>query len=162
MPTIGQHWVVHIEIYWTLLKEGQCLSYRQSLLVFLSCALNKAESVTSNILIAYIWITGWKMLPLLDSHYYTLGMPYQQNILKLCHTANFWNLAYWKSDSYLLRHIFDPFNLMSTWSQFSWNKYIERFLCEICFDINCLSPNMTDIALVSWPLRKIYFPLLNY
>ncbi len=45
----------------------------------------------------------------------------------------------------------------------NWNKHIERFcMWNVCFDINWSSLYINQLVLMSWPLREIYFYLLNY
>ncbi len=61
-------------------------------------------------------------------------------------------------ETYLI-HIYH----MSTCSKCKWNRYIEGFcMWNVHFHINGLSPNITYINLMSWPLMAIYFLLLNY
>ncbi len=52
---------------------------------------------------------------------------------------------------------------MSKCNKCNWNRYIEGFcMWNEHFHINALSPNITYVILMSWPLMTIYFLLLNY
>ncbi len=61
-------------------------------------------------------------------------------------------------ETYLI-HIYH----LSKCSKCNWNRYIEGFcMCNVHFHINGLSPNITYVILMSWPLMANYFLLLNY
>ncbi len=61
-------------------------------------------------------------------------------------------------ETYLM-HIYH----MSKCSRCNWNRYIEGFcMWNVHFHINGLSPNITYVILMSWPLMAIFFLLLNY
>ncbi len=79
-------------------------------------------------------------------------------------TANIWNLAYWKMDSlFNWKHISYPFNIWAVVSPIKTLIYIEGFcVWNVCFGINWLSSNITNLMLMSWPFREIKFHLLNY
>ncbi len=47
---------------------------------------------------------------------------------------------------------------MSKCSRSNWNRYIEEGFCIriMCFDINCLFPNITYLVLMSWHLKEMH------
>ncbi len=59
----------------------------------------------------------------------------------------------------LLRLISYPFRIWGSVPSQIETGMFKDLLCEMCFDINWLSPNITPFVLMSWPLREIYFYL---
>ncbi len=68
------------------------------------------------------------------------------------------NLAYWKLDSLLY---WDISHSNLRYEHVYHIGILKEFVCEMCLYINCLSPNLNNLLLMSWPLNRHIFTFIK-